>query len=109
MPTKVKVSFSLAEKTITVERDVEENETVTEAIDSLLSEIAPLSKLELKGQGRALTHGIATAVSGLEPPKKSTKWIYKTQQPSAKFAERYAKLVDEEEEETKEEGVKNRW
>ncbi len=95
MPTKVKVSFPLAEKTITVERDVEENESIAEAIDSLLSDIAPLSKLEMKGRVSALKHETA-AVS--EPPEKSTRWIYQTQQPSAKFAERYAKLVDEEEE-----------
>ncbi|MCK4476833.1 MAG: hypothetical protein KAU16_08915 [Methanophagales archaeon] len=100
MPTKVKVSFPLDEKTITVERDVVENESITEAIDSLLSEIAPLSKLEIKG--RALKPEMAAAGSGSEPTGKREKWSYKTQQPSAKFVERYAKLVDEAEE-TKEE------
>ena len=100
MPTKVKVSFPLAEKTITVERDVGENENVIEAIDSLLSEIASLSKLEMKGRGRGLKHEMTAAGPG-------RRWIYQTQQPSAKFVERYAKIVDEEEE-TEEKEVKNR-
>ncbi|RLG33249.1 hypothetical protein DRN97_05455 [Methanosarcinales archaeon] len=105
MPTKVKVSFPLAEKTITVERDVGENENVIEAIDSLLSEIASLSKLEMKGRGRGLKHEMAAAGSGFELP--GGRWVYQTQQPSAKFVDRYAKIVDEEEE-TEEKEVKNR-
>ena len=101
MPTKVKVSFPLAEKTITVEKDVEENESINEAIGILLSEIAPLSKLEMKG--RASNPEMTPVGSGSEPPEKSMKRVYKTQQPSAKFVERYAKLVDESEETEKEE------
>jgi hypothetical protein len=96
MPTKVKVSFPLDEKTITVERDVEEAaETVTGAIIRLLSDIAAISKTEQSVPGRK----IAEESVKTEPEAKSVKWVYQTEQPSAKFAERYAKLMEEEEEE----------
>ena len=47
MSTKVKVTFPLAGKSITVERDVEENESIVEAVAGLLSEIAPLSLIHI--------------------------------------------------------------
>lgn len=39
MPTKVKISFPLDEKTVSVERDVVESESIAQVINSLLSEI----------------------------------------------------------------------
>ena len=53
--TKVKVSFPLDEKAITVERDVEEYENVTAAVIRLLSGIAILSCREECGMGLSNT------------------------------------------------------
>jgi len=95
MSTKVKVAFPLAGKSVTVERDVEEeNESIVEAIADLLSEIAPLSQLEMKGHEPK--HEIAAV--GSKPSETSKAWVYRTQQPSAKFVERYAELMEEAEE-----------
>lgn len=94
MSTKVKVAFPLAGKSITVERDVEENESIAEAIASLLSEIAPLSQLEMKGHEPK--HEMVAV--GSKPSETSRAMVYRTQQPSAKFAERYAELMEEAEE-----------
>ncbi len=78
-------------KTITVERDVEEDESIAEAIYNLLSDIDPLTRLDMKGRA-------SLREASESPEKRSTKWTYRTQQPSAKFAERYARLVEGEEE-----------
>ena len=98
MTTKVKVSFPMADKTITVERDVEEDENVTAAVMRLLSEVTVLSK---KSQGAQTLEHTRTEEAVKARPK-STKWVYQTQQPSAKFVERYAELMEEAEEETEE-------
>lgn len=92
MSTKVKVTFPLAGKSITVERDVEENESMAEAIAGLFSEIAPLSQLEMKGHEPKPE----MAAAGSKPSRTSRAWVYRTQQPSAKFVERYAELMEEE-------------
>ncbi len=99
MSTKVKVAFPLAGKSVTVERDVEENESIAEAIAGLLSEIAPLSQLEMKGHEPKPE----MAAVGSKPSETSRAWVYRTQQPSAKFAERYAELMEEAEEAKEEE------
>ena len=94
MSTKVKVTFPLAGKSITVERDVEENESIVEAVAGLLSEIAPLSQLEMKGHEPKPE----MAAVGSKPSETSRTMVYRTQQPSAKFVERYAELMEEAEE-----------
>jgi len=90
--TKVKVSFPLDEKTITVERDVEEDENVTAAVIRLLSEIAILSKT--KEEAQTLEQAMTEEPIKAEQVVKSAKWIYPTRQPRVKFAERYAKLME---------------
>jgi uncharacterized membrane protein YvbJ len=45
MPTKVKISFPQDEKTITVERDVVENETIVQVINNLLLEISTIKAI----------------------------------------------------------------
>ena len=45
MPTKVKISFPQDEKTITVERDVVENETIAQVINNQLLEISTIKAI----------------------------------------------------------------
>ena len=46
MSTKVTISFLVDEKTIAVEKEISELENISQTINSLLSEIAPLSGLD---------------------------------------------------------------
>ncbi len=69
MTTKVKVSFPMVEKTLTVERNVEADENVTAAVMRLLSEVAVLSKTR---QGaKTLEQAITKGPAEVKPLEKS--------------------------------------